>query len=166
VFVVIGIFVSSRLADSRTGRAWAAMREDEQVAEAMGVNTIRYKLLAFSMGAAVGCLSGALFAVQIGSLAPTSFRVLVSIQALALIILGGLGSVRGVIIGALVLVGIPEVLTEFDQFRLLLYGIVLMVMMILRPQGLLPPKRKSAAVDIKETGQDRWLKPQGGGVEA
>ncbi|MFP5224351.1 MAG: branched-chain amino acid ABC transporter permease [Actinomycetota bacterium] len=162
VFVAIGIFVSSRLQDSRTGRAWSAMREDEQVAEAMGVNTIRYKLLAFSMGAAVGCLSGALFAVQIGSLAPTSFRVLVSIQALALIILGGLGSVRGVIIGALVLVGIPEVLTEFDQFRLLLYGVVLMAMMILRPQGLLPPKRKGAAVDIKETGQDRWLKPQGG----
>ncbi len=97
--------VAYRLANSRVGRAWNAMREDESVAEATGINTTNYKLLAFSLGAVFGCLSGALFASKIGSIFPHSFEILVSITALAVIILGGMGSIPGVIVGALVLVG-------------------------------------------------------------
>ena len=95
VFCLLAIFLSWRLQASRIGRAWNAMREDEQVADAMGISTIRYKLLAFAMGGAIGSLGGALFAVSLGSLTITSFQILVSITALAIIILGGLGSSPG-----------------------------------------------------------------------
>ena len=135
---VIFAFVAHRLATSRVGRAWNAMREDESVAEATGINTTNYKLLAFALGAVFGCLSGALFAAKIGSIFPHSFEILVSITALAVIILGGMGSIPGVIVGALVLVGLPEFLREFDEYRLLVYGAVLVAMMLLRPEGLVP----------------------------
>jgi branched-chain amino acid transport system permease protein len=158
-FCMLAVYVSWRLAGSRVGRAWVAMREDEQVAEAMGISTIKYKLLAFAMGAAIGCLSGALFAVKIGSLAPTSFNVLVSITVLALIILGGIGSIPGVVVGGLVLIGMPGFLQEFDEFRLLLYGAVLVAIMILRPQGLIPNLRRSRELVDEERSQDVWLKP-------
>ena len=114
------------------------MREDESVAEATGINTTNYKLLAFSLGAVFGCLSGALFAAKIGSIFPHSFEILVSITVLAVIILGGMGSIPGVVVGALVLVGLPELLREFDEYRLLVYGAVLVAMMLLRPEGLVP----------------------------
>src|SRR5206468_5142725 len=97
-FVLLALYVSWRLARSRIGRAWNAMREDEQVAEAMGISTVKYKLLAFALGAAIGSLSGSLFAVQIGSLSPASFTILVSITALAIVILGGMGSLPGVVL--------------------------------------------------------------------
>jgi branched-chain amino acid transport system permease protein len=117
-FVLLALFISWRLAASRVGRAWNAMREDEQVADAMGVSTIRFKLLAFAMGGAIGSLGGALFAVNIGSLSPASFEVLVSITALAVVILGGLGSLPGVVVGALVLIGLPGLLREFEEYRM------------------------------------------------
>src|SRR5581483_5007651 len=120
VLCVAAIYVSWRLAESRIGRAWNAMREDEQVAEAMGINTVRYKLLAFALGGAIGSLSGALFAVRIGSLTPTSFELLVSITALAVVILGGMGSIPGVVVGALALIGLPGLLSEFEDYRLLI----------------------------------------------
>ncbi|MGI8999634.1 MAG: branched-chain amino acid ABC transporter permease [Candidatus Limnocylindria bacterium] len=135
---VLGAVVAYRLAHSRVGRAWNAMREDESVAEATGINTTNYKLLAFSLGAVFGCLSGALFATKIGSIFPHSFEILVSITALAVIILGGMGSIPGVIVGAFVLVGLPQFLREFDEYRLLVYGAVLVAMMLLRPEGLVP----------------------------
>jgi len=135
---IVAALVAYRLAHSRVGRAWNAMREDESVAEATGINTTNYKLLAFSLGAVFGCLSGALFASKIGSIFPHSFEILVSITALAVIILGGMGSIPGVIVGALVLVGLPELLREFDEYRLLVYGAVLVAMMLLRPEGLVP----------------------------
>ena len=138
VACVIFAFVAHRLATSRVGRAWNAMREDESVAEATGINTTNYKLLAFSLGAVFGCLSGALFAAKIGSIFPHSFEILVSITVLAVIILGGMGSIPGVVVGALVLVGLPEFLREFDEYRLLVYGAVLVAMMLLRPEGLVP----------------------------
>jgi branched-chain amino acid transport system permease protein len=162
VFCVIAIIVSRRLADSRIGRAWNAMREDEQVAEAMGISTVKYKLLAFGMGAAVGCLGGALFAVQIGSLNPgTSFTILVSITVLAVIILGGMGSIPGVVVGALALIGIPNLLSEFEEFKLLLYGAVLILIMILKPEGLVPNVRRLRELHEEEREQDAWLKRAG-----
>jgi branched-chain amino acid transport system permease protein len=156
-FCALAVFVSWRLADSRIGRAWNAMREDELAAETMGVSVVSYKLLAFALGAAVGCLAGALFAVQLGSLTPTSFNILVSITALAMVILGGMGSIPGVIVGALVLIGIPGFLSEFEEFRLLIYGAVLIGIMVLRPQGLIPNVRRMRELHEEDVEQDEWL---------
>jgi branched-chain amino acid transport system permease protein len=135
-------FVAYRLQESRIGRSWAAMREDEQVAEAMGISIIKTKLLAFAMGAAVGSFSGMFFAVKIGSVFPNSMNIVVSIVVLALIVLGGMGSIPGVVVGAFVLVGLPELLREFVEYRLLIYGAILMAIMILRPEGLIPSARR------------------------
>jgi branched-chain amino acid transport system permease protein len=157
-FCAIAVFVSWRLANSRVGRAWSAMREDEQVAEAMGISTVKYKLLAFGTGAAIGSLSGSLFAVQIGSLSPASFTILVSITALSIVILGGMGSIPGAIVGALVLIGLPGFLTEFQDYQLLIYGAVLVGIMILRPQGLIPNVRRMRELLDEERTQDQWLK--------
>jgi branched-chain amino acid transport system permease protein len=159
-FCALAVFVSVRLADSRVGRAWSAMREDELAAEAMGISTVRYKLLAFAMGAAVGCLSGTLFAVQIGSLTPDSFTILVSITALAVVVLGGMGSIRGVVVGTMLLIGLPGLLDEFEEYRLLVYGAALITVMILRPQGLIPNVRRMRELQEEEVAQDQWLKEQ------
>jgi branched-chain amino acid transport system permease protein len=132
------IFVAMRLRDSRLGRAWMAMREDEDVAQAMGIHLVGVKLLAYGLGAVFGGLAGAIFAVLVGSVFPHSFQLLISINVLALIIVGGLGSMPGVVVGALVLVGLPELLREFSDFRYLLYGAALVYMMRRRPEGLWP----------------------------
>lgn len=142
-FVVLGgcllaLFISWRLSESRLGRQWRAMREDEDVAEAVGINLVRTKLLAFSVGAAFSGMAGALFASKLTSIFPHSFKLEISINVLALIIIGGLGSLPGVIAGAIVLVGLPELLREFAEYRLLMYGVLLVVMMLARPEGLIP----------------------------
>ncbi len=155
-FVVLALFVSWRLANSRVGRAWTALREDEQVADAMGVSTTAYKLLAFAMGGAIGSVGGALFAVQIGSLTPASFQVLVSIQVLGIVILGGIGSLPGVITGSLVLVGLPGLLREFEEYRLLAYGAAVVAVMLLRPEGLVPNVRRSRELHEEDREQDKW----------
>ena len=115
-----------------------AIREDEDVAAAMGINTINAKVVAFTLSAASGGLAGAIFAAKLGSIFPHSFQLLISVNVLSLIIVGGLGSIPGVIVGAFALVGIPELLREFAEFRLLLYGIALILMMLVRPEGLWP----------------------------
>jgi branched-chain amino acid transport system permease protein len=143
-FAAFAAFIAWRLSTSRTGRAWNAMREDESVAEATGVNTTNYKLLAFALGGSLGGLSGALFAVQLRSVFPGSFLLIVSITALAIIILGGMGTIRGVIVGALILVGLPEALREFGEYRFLVYGGALVAMMVLRPEGLFPSRIRRA----------------------
>jgi branched-chain amino acid transport system permease protein len=153
---IVAAVVAYRLANSRVGRAWNAMREDESVAEATGINTTNYKLLAFSLGAVFGCLSGALFASKIGSIFPHSFEILVSITALAVIILGGMGSIPGVIVGALVLVGLPELLREFDEYRLLVYGGVLVAMMLLRPEGLVPSAMRRRELHEADEPDDQY----------
>jgi branched-chain amino acid transport system permease protein len=158
VFCLLAVFVSWRLQGSRVGRAWNAMREDEQVADAMGISTTRFKLLAFAMGGAIGSVGGALFAVSLGSLTIASFQILVSITALAVIILGGLGSIPGVVVGALVLIGLPGLLTQFEDYRLLIYGAVLIAIMLLRPQGLVPNVRVSRELREDERSQDQWAK--------
>jgi branched-chain amino acid transport system permease protein len=165
-FVLVALFVSWRLSASRIGRAWTAMREDDQTAEAMGVNTTRFKLLAFAMGGAIGSLGGSMFAVQIGSLTPASFEVQVSILVLALVILGGLGSLPGVVLGALVLVGLPGLLREFEEYRGLAYGAALVAVMILRPQGLVPNVRRSRELQEEERAQDEWAQEKEADVAA
>ncbi|CAN5220786.1 hypothetical protein BH23CHL9_BH23CHL9_09570 [soil metagenome] len=155
-FCILAAVAAWSLQSSRVGRAWNAMREDESVAEATGINTVKYKLLAFGLGAAFGCLSGALFATKIGTVFPVSFDLLVSINALALIILGGMGNIAGVVVGALVLVGLPELLREFSDFRLLIYGVVLVAMMLLRPEGLLPSRSRRAELHEREDAEDQY----------
>ncbi|MDT8305914.1 MAG: branched-chain amino acid ABC transporter permease, partial [Anaerolineae bacterium] len=122
---LLAAFVSWRLRDSRLGRQWMALREDEDVAEAMGIHLVKTKLLAFAMGAAFSGLAGAIFAAQIGSIYPHSFNLIISINVLSLIIVGGIGSLPGVVVGALVLVGLPELLREFAEYRYLMYGALL-----------------------------------------
>ncbi len=140
--ILLAAFISWRLRDSRIGRAWKALREDEDVAQAMGIHLVSTKLMAFATGAAFAGLSGAIFASQIGSIYPHSFKLLVSINVLALIIVGGMGSLPGVFVGALLLVGLPELLREFGEYRLLVYAALLVVMMLTRPEGFLPEETR------------------------
>ena len=132
------IFVSLRLRDSRLGRAWKAVREDEDVAQAMGINLVATKLLAFGTGAGFSALSGAIFATKLTSVYPHSMNVMISINVVCVIIVGGMGSIPGVIVGAIALVGLPELLREFAEYRLFVYGLALVVMMLVRPEGLWP----------------------------
>ena len=155
-------FVTIRLRDSRLGRQWMAMREDEDVAEAMGINLVQTKLLAFSIGAAFSAMAGAVFAARVGNIFPHSFNLLISINALALIIVGGLGSIPGVIVGALILVGLPELLREFTEYRLLMYGILLIIMMLFRPEGFLPEETHKRELRGEE---DEYVEEQPAVVE-
>ena len=131
-------FVAWRLRESRLGRAWMAIREDEDVAQALGINLIQTKLLAYMLGAAMAGLGGAIFATLIGSIFATSMQLIVSINVVSLIIVGGMGSIPGVIVGAIALIGLPELLREISEFRFLLYGVTLIVMMLAKPEGLWP----------------------------
>jgi branched-chain amino acid transport system permease protein len=135
---LLAAFISNRLRESRIGRAWIAMREDEDVAEAMGINLVKTKLLAFAIGAGFSGLAGAIFAPKLTSIFPHSFNLLISINILALIIVGGLGSIPGTIVGAIILVGLPELLREFAEFRWLIYGLLLVIMMLNKPEGFIP----------------------------
>lgn len=139
---IIIAFIALRLNDSRLGRAWTAMREDEDATAAMGVDTTRIKLLAFGAGAFFAGLGGAIYGSRQQHIFPDDFTLLVSINALALIIIGGLGSIPGVIIGSIVLIGLPEVLRPIADYRLLAYAALLVVMMLVRPAGLIPAARQ------------------------
>jgi branched-chain amino acid transport system permease protein len=151
-------YASYALLNSRTGRSWIAMREDETVADAMGVNTVAAKLSAFAIGALFASFAGALFATKIHSVVPASFTVDESILVLIIVIVGGIASVPGVAVGALALVGLPEVLREFEQYRFLVYGALLIFMMLKRPAGLIPSRRRAAELLEDEQSQDAWLK--------
>ena len=119
-----------------------AIREDEDVAQAMGINLVLTKLLAFSTGALFAGLAGTLGAAKLTSVYPHSMTFIVSINVLVLIIIGGMGSIPGVFVGALVLVGLPGILTEFQEYRLWFYGLALVFMMLNRPEGLWPEARR------------------------
>jgi len=150
---LLAIFVSMRLEDSRIGRAWIAIREDELAASAMGINTRNIKLLAFAMGATFGGLSGGLFAAFQGFISPESFTLLDSIMVLCMVVLGGMGNVGGVVLGAVLLTALPEALRyagplqqewfggiyiDPSNLRMLLFGLALVTMMLFRPAGLWP----------------------------
>ncbi len=140
VFAALVAFVAYRLRESRIGRAWMAIREDEDVAEALGVNLVQTKLLAYMLGAAFAGLGGAVFAGLVGSIFASSLTVFVSINVAALIIVGGMGSNPGVVLGAIFLIGVPELFREFSEYRFLFYGVALIAVMRFRPEGLLPSK--------------------------
>ena len=163
-FCALAIYVSWRLERSRLGRAWMAVREDETVAEAMGINTVNVKLLAFVVGAVLGSFSGAIFAAKVGSVFPASFLILVSIVILVVVIFGGMGNIVGVIAGSAVLIGVlggpkqPGLLAEFSEFKLLIYGALLIWMMLARPEGLIPSVRRTRELRQHEMAQDAWLR--------
>jgi branched-chain amino acid transport system permease protein len=154
------VIVCTRLADSRIGRAWMAIREDEIAAKAMGLNTRNLKLLAFGMGATFGGVSGAMFAAFQGFVSPESFTLMESVMIVAMVVLGGLGNIPGVILGALLLSALPEVLRyvagplqqltdgrlDAAILRQLLIALAMIVIMLLRPRGLWPsPEHGKAA---------------------
>jgi branched-chain amino acid transport system permease protein len=150
--VLLSIFVASRLKNSRVGRSWLSIREDETVARASGVNTVIYKLLALALGAALAGLGGGIFAAKTQFTGPGDHDLMVSINVLSIVIVGGLGSLPGIVLGAFALKGLPEILREIATYRLLAFGMLLVVMMILRPQGLLPVAKKELehkAVELK-----------------
>ena len=165
-FCALAIYISWRLEHSRLGRAWMAVREDEPVAEAMGINTVNVKLMAFVVGAVLGSFGGAIFVAKVGSVFPTSFLILVSIIILVVVIFGGMGNIFGVIAGAVVLIGVlggpkqPGLLLELGEFKLLIYGALLVWMMLARPEGLIPSVRRSRELHQEEFLQDVWLKGQ------
>ncbi|NDJ62524.1 MAG: hypothetical protein GYB67_15455, partial [Chloroflexi bacterium] len=137
--VLLATLLSMRLANSRLGRAWFAMRADQDVAQAMGIGIVRIKLTAFAISAAFAGLGGAIAGVRLFGVSPDTFVLQVSINVLSLIIIGGLGSIPGAFVGAIVLVGMPEVLRELADYRLLAFGVLLVLTMLMRPQGLIPP---------------------------
>jgi len=154
--IVLAIFVTIRLQGSRLGRAWMAMREDEDVAQAMGVYTLKYKVLSFAIGAAFAGLGGVIFASRNKFTGPEDFTLLVSVNVLCLVIIGGMGSIPGVVLGALVLKGLPEILRQLSDYRILAFGALLVVMMIVRPEGLWPAARRRlelAKDDIEPAGE-------------
>jgi branched-chain amino acid transport system permease protein len=156
-FTLFTIFVAMRLQDSRIGRAWAAIREDEIAAAAMGINTRNVKLLAFAMGATFGGLAGGLFAAFQGFISPESFNLMESVMILCMIVLGGMGNIPGVILGAVLLTVLPEalrylgdwqraalghVVVDPNDLRMLVFGLAMVAMMLFRPAGLLPSRQR------------------------
>jgi branched-chain amino acid transport system permease protein len=146
----VAAFVAWRLENSRLGRAWMALRDDEDVAQALGINLVRSKLLAYGLGAAFAGLGGSIFGAMLTSVYPTSFQLLISINVLALIIVGGMGSLPGVVLGSIALIGLPELLREFGEYRYLFYGAVLVVMMRLRPEGLWPSETRQRELHSRD----------------
>jgi branched-chain amino acid transport system permease protein len=158
VVLVLVMIVNVRLQDSRIGRAWVAIREDETAAQAMGINTRNVKLLAFAMGASFGGIAGGMFAAMQGFVSPESFVLVESIMVLAMVVLGGMGNIWGVVLGAILLSFVPELLRytvepfqkavfgrtliEPEVIRMLLFGLALVLMMLYRPAGLWPSRTR------------------------
>jgi branched-chain amino acid transport system permease protein len=151
---ILVAFIALRLQKSRLGRAWMAIREDEDVAEALGINLIQTKLLAYMLGAAFAGLGGAIFTVLVGSIFATSMQLIVSINVVALIIVGGMGSIPGVIVGAIALIGMPELLREVSEYRFLFYGAALIMMMLAKPEGLWPSQATLRELHHEDPGED------------
>lgn len=161
VACAVTALIAIRLNDSRIGRAWIAMREDEDAAASIGIDTVRMKLLAFALGAVFAGLGGAIYASRQHAIFPDDFTILVSINALSLIIIGGMGSIPGVIIGSVVLIGLPEVLRPVSDYRLLTYSALLVLMMILRPEGIIPSSRRRAEIhELPEEAEALGAAPQ------
>jgi branched-chain amino acid transport system permease protein len=139
---LLSVFIARRLNDSRVGRAWIAMREDEDAASLMGIDVLKYKLMAFAIGASFAGVGGIIFAARQGSIFPDDFSLMVSINVLCLIIIGGMGSIPGVILGAVALIGVPEVLRAVALYRMLAFGALLVIMMVFRPMGFIPSTRR------------------------
>ena len=160
-FIMVGlclftIFVVRRLQNSRAGRAWVAIREDETASQAMGIDTAREKRTAFAVGAGWAGMMGVIFAAKTTFINPASFNFLESAMVLSIVVLGGIGSIPGIAVAALFLILLPEYLRVFSNYRMLAFGTAMVVMMIFRPQGIIPHVRRSYEFhDID--AEDKWL---------
>ena len=168
LMLLVVVVLNLRLQNSRVGRAWEAIREDETAARAMGINTRNIKLLAFAMGATFGGIAGGMFSAIQGFISPESFVLTESINVVAMVVLGGMGNVFGVILGALLLSFVPEVLRytvgpaqqavfgrtllDPEVIRMLLFGVTLVLMMLFRPAGLLPSALRKRELETARTG--------------
>jgi branched-chain amino acid transport system permease protein len=167
--LLLVIVINLRLQNSRIGRAWEAIREDEIAARAMGINTRNMKLLAFAMGASFGGIAGGMFSAMQGFISPESFVLVESVMVLSMVVLGGMGNIFGVVIGALLLSFVPEILRytvqplqealfgrmllEPEVIRMLLFGLALVLMMLYRPAGILPSAVRKRELAKRENGQ-------------
>jgi branched-chain amino acid transport system permease protein len=140
-FVLLTIFVMKRLETSRLGRAWNCIREDEVAAEAMGIDTTKAKLMAFAVAAGWAGLAGTIYASKMVVIAPESFSFWESVLMFCIVVLGGAGSIPGVLVGAVGMVALPEVFRSFAQARMLVFGAAMVLMMLFRPEGLWPSRR-------------------------
>ncbi len=143
LLVMFTIFVVNRLQNSRIGRAWIALREDEVACQAMGIDKRATKLTAFALGATWAGMAGVIFAAKTTFINPASFTIWESIIILCIVVLGGMGSIIGVVAGALVLILLPEYLRAFSEYRMLLFGVILVLMMVFRPGGIVPNVRRT-----------------------
>ena len=141
--VIFTVFVVNRLQNSRIGRAWIALREDEIACQAMGIDKTRTKLTAFALGATWAGMVGVIFAAKTTFINPASFTFLESAIILSIVVLGGMGSIIGVIIGAFILILLPEYLRAFSDFRMLMFGAIMVIMMVFRPGGLIQMPRRT-----------------------
>lgn len=154
VIVALAVLGAARLGRSKLGRAWRFVREDEDAAEAMGIHTYKVKLAAYIAGAIWGGLAGVLFASQLSAISPQSFTFLHSALILMAVVLGGMGSTPGVVVGAIVISVLPELLRDAADYRFFLFGVLLIVVMVFRPQGLWPPR-------VRERPARRVPRPSG-----
>lgn len=149
---ILTIIAVTRIKFSRIGRALESIREDETASELMGVNTFYYKLLAYAMGAVFAGVAGALFAARMKFVSPESFTFLESVMVLSMVVLGGMGSIPGIILGVIALIVLPEVFRELQSYRMLVFGLTMIIMMLFRPSGLIAAKR------TKQMGQKSEVK--------
>lgn len=143
-FVVLWVIAIKLLDNSRIGRAWVAIREDEVAAAAMGVPIVRMKLTAFAIGACTAAFGGVVYAAQVNFINPPTFSIIQSILILSMVVIGGMGSIPGAILGAVAVVILPEVFRGFEDYRFFVFGFVLVLVMVFRPQGLIPSRRRKA----------------------
>lgn len=153
IVIFLIVLLMNRLQNSRTGRAWESIREDEIAASSCGVNITKYKLLAFATGAFLGGVAGVLFAHMIGYINPENFTFGESLTVVLMVILGGSGNIRGVLLGAAILTLVPERLRELEHFRLPLFGTVMLLLMLYRPQGILPRRIRQRVLPEKSLNQ-------------
>ncbi len=149
ILVLLTIFVVNRLQHSRIGRAWVALREDEIACQAMGIDKVKTKLAAFALGATWAGMAGVIFAAKTTFINPASFTFHESALILSIVVLGGMGSIPGVILGALILILMPEYLRAFSDYRMLLFGAIMVLMMVFRPQGIISDVRRTYELDNK-----------------
>jgi len=163
IALILVVFATNRIMNSRVGKSFIAIREDELAAEAMGINTTKYKILAFTIGAFYAGLAGGLYAFLLRYINPTNFGFMKSIEILCMVVLGGMGNTYGAMLGAFILTILPEFLRSISpvisQYRMVFYGALLVIMMIVRPQGLWPEGVFSIRKQVKS------LKEKGGQLE-
>ncbi|MDP9102208.1 MAG: branched-chain amino acid ABC transporter permease [Actinomycetota bacterium] len=161
VLVVVFMFVFSRLNDSRIGRAWVAIREDELAAASMGINTVSMKLLAFGLGATLAGAAGTVQAHVATQVSPDSFIFLKSVLLLAAVVLGGMGTVPGAVVGSALLIAVPEKLRALGSYQLLIFGLALVIVMRFRPEGLIPSRRRQREFHESDGEADALSAPPG-----